>query len=365
MTKIRREHESNKVKKQDDISLVNTNTLPTVDLDFQIRSIKEAEKQHQRNLMTGLFQAHELTRISAPLTRGETYTVVLSQPVRGTLNARTDGMLDAFVKEKDGKIIAVARLKQAGSALLTSAAALSGYAMLVQISTQLKGVRANIEELLCRLDAAKRGKVDSALKMLKHTKDFDPEDQRPLLRNAIGTLGQELAASHDVKGVIDKIPEPQATIVGRVVWGNADTERALDRAEASARAALLCLTALGQAHLCLNEVEGAAKIMASWIRDTLDLPLAQAEFLARRLPGITTEEERRDRFWIDVRHALERALEKVEDALDPDRPTFVRFAVSGAELTDSLVRPKRDAVPAAAAEATPASLRADPTTHRR
>ena len=97
------------------------------------------------------------------------------------------------------------------------------------------------------------------------------------------------------------------------------------------RTALLCLQVLGQAQLQLNGEDGAAGIMRDWLARALHLPLSQAELLARRLP-ITAEDGRRDRFWINIRHGLERAAEQVADMLYPDRPMMSHFDARGEEL---------------------------------
>ncbi len=85
----------------------------TNDADVLVREIGEARDAHQVKMTRALFQTHEMAKTIATLARGDTYTVVLSRPVDGALNARADGMVDAFVKGRDGKIVAVARLQKA------------------------------------------------------------------------------------------------------------------------------------------------------------------------------------------------------------------------------------------------------------
>ncbi len=205
-------------------------------------------------------------------------------------------MLDAFVKGKDGKIVAVARLEKAGSALMSSATTLAGHAMLVQISTQIERLQGTVEQVLAKMDAARLGKVDAALAFLAHTHHYRPEHHTPMLRNAVQTLSNVLAdALRDVEQGIAAIPEPQEWNLTRAVWDTTGrTAEALDRVTASMRMVLLCLTVLGQAQLHLNDEDGAVSIMGDWLRRALDLDLARAELLARRLP-VVREEERRDR----------------------------------------------------------------------
>jgi hypothetical protein len=294
---------------------------------------EEVRETRQSVVLTELLQTKELASLSSNILRGDTYRVVLSKPIGGALNARADGMLDAFVKADDGRIIAVARLQRASSALLSSATMLAGHAMLAQISAQIDRLQGSVDQVLAKLDAERLGKVDAALMFLGHAGNYRPEHHAPMLLHAVQVTSEVLAgALRDVEQSISAVPEPQEWNLSRAFWDKTgQTAEGLDRAAGSMRTALLCLQVLGQTQLQLNGEDGAAGIMREWLARALDLPLAQAELLARRLP-ITAEEGRRDRFWIDVRHSLERASEQVADMLDPDRPTISSFYAPAAQL---------------------------------
>lgn len=298
---------------------------------------EEVRRTRQASVLAELLQTKELASLSSTILRGDTYRVVLSKPIGGALNARADGMLDAFVKAEDGKIIAVARLQRASSALLSSATMLAGHAMLAQIAAQMDKLQGSVDRIHTKLDAERLGKVDAALMFLSHAEDYRVEHHTPMLLHTVQVTGEVLAgALRDVEHAIGAVPEPQEWNLSRAFWDKtSQTADGLDRAAGSMRTALLCLQVLGQAQLQLNGEDGAAGIMREWLARALHLPLAQAELLARRLP-VTAEEGRRDRFWIDVRHSLDRAAEQVADMLDVDRSLISSFAVPGQELSGKL-----------------------------
>ena len=163
--------------------------------------------------------------------------------------------------------------------------ALAGHAMLVQVSAQIERLQGTVEQVLIKMDAARLGKVDAVLVFLSHAHHYRPEHQVPTLLHAAQTLSDVLGeALRDVAQGIGAVPEPQEWNLTRAVWDTTGrTAEALDRAAASMRAALMCLTVLWQVHLRLNDKDDAAGVIKDWLRRMLALPLAQAEFLARRL----------------------------------------------------------------------------------
>ncbi len=267
----------------------------TRSFDLLSRRTVEVQEARRAEVVRALSQTQELAAIASKLGHGDTYRVVLSQPVRGGLHTRADGMLDAFVKGKDGKVIAVARLQKAGSALVSAAAALAGEAMLVQISAQIERLQGAIEQVLAKIEADRLGKVDSALAFLALAHHYRPEHHTPLLQSAEQTLRDVLAgALRDTRQGIAAVPEPQKWNLTRAVWDTTGlTEKALDRAAASMWVVLLCLKALAQVQFHLNGEEGSANIMGHWLRQALDLPLRQVEsslggfqWSQRRIGGI-------------------------------------------------------------------------------
>jgi hypothetical protein len=333
---------------------------------FDLLSYKTGELRcrQQAEAMRLLSKSPDLAVNLSNLARGQTYRVVLSQPIRGSLNVRTDGILDAFVKAKDGKVLAVARLQKAGSALIGVATALAGHAMLVQISAQLDHLKSSVDQVLAKMEAQRLGKIDAKLAFLANAHHYRPEHHTPMLLDAAKVLSEELAGTiRDVRQGIALVPKPQSWNLSRAVWDTTgSTAEALDRVQSTMQAMLLCLSALGQVHQHLNDEIGAANIMDYWLNQALSLPLERAEFLARCLP-IVKEEDRRDRFWIDTRRVLERMLDIVADTLDPDRPNTVQFDIDGAELV-AFEMTAPDALPLPDAPILESNLRADPNVRR-
>jgi hypothetical protein len=297
------------------------------------RHVDIVRDERRSTTLQELAKATSLAQGMSNLSREDTYRVVMSQPVRGSLHARGDGLFDAFVKSKEGKILSVARLERAGSALLSSATMLAGHAMLMQISAQIDRLQGSVDEVLARMDNARIGQINAALSYLSEQSFYKPEHRDNMLRNAVQKIDEVFhAALQDISYGIGNVPPPPAWNLTRVVWDTSGkTVEKLDQAAASMRIALLCLDAIGKTQIQLNGEDGAAGIMLNRVSMLLDLPLKQAESLARRIP-VTCDEDRRDRFWIEAHHALAKTHEKLAEFLDDERPVVTRIEATGAEL---------------------------------
>ncbi len=76
---------------------------------------------------------------------------------------------------------------------------------LVQISRQLRGLQADVKQVLDNLEAAKQGKVDYAFHLLKHRGNFKPESRKPMLEGVVKTLGEVWESSlREVRKEIDQ-----------------------------------------------------------------------------------------------------------------------------------------------------------------
>lgn len=305
--------------------MTHTSSLPVPDVS---PNTSEDRESRGRSLADELWRAADIGSDLAKLPRGQTYRVILSSTAGGGLNPRQDGLYDAFVKGRDGKIVATARLSKVTTGLLTSAGMLAGHAMLAQISAQLQAVQQDVDLLIKMQSSQQLGAINAQIMTLRTIDYYRPEDQRSQLNMAVAELQKALSISCAyVNDLIAAIPRPPEWNITRAIWDTSSaTVNAIQRAEDAMRVVLIGLRALGEAELLLNGQEVAAKIMMRWFDQIKRLNLGEAEFLARMIP-VTKPEDRYDTFWQRVTVSLDSTQAIIARFLDTDTPFSITAEV--------------------------------------
>ncbi len=269
----------------------------------------------------------ELARRIAELPRGDTFRVVLSQPVGGGLNLRPDGDFDAFVKNPEGTIKAVARLKRVQPAVLTSITMLAGQAMLAKISQQIAKLHVDIETLLRLQVAGELGKVKAAVTTLRTIHYYRGGHRDQVLLSTTAALKEAIGvATQQAVELIRSVPEPPRYNMHRAVWDSSpDTVKALQRARDAVVVVLFGLQALGEAEVLLNENTAAAEIMRAWIEEARrNLDFARCEHLARMIPA-NKREDRHEIFWMTAASTIGNMHQHISGLIAGDDPLRISF----------------------------------------
>jgi len=313
--------------------------MPTTETKERVPSLLSQETvatNRQEILRTLAMNAPDIAKTADALRPKEIYRVVLSSPAKGQLNARADGLFDAFVKDDKGKIVSVARLGKIGPQFINAAGFLSGQAMMAQVSAQLSSIQRDVDltiDLKIREIAAK---LDAARKSLFGLDHFREDLKEHAVLQAHEKLNDVVAQSiHHLDGFLSAIPDPPSSNFTRMVPGidnRKDVEKALDRAEAMMTILLSSLFSLSEAHLILHGRQKAAKFMLGWLEKARSLDgLVDAELKARQLP-ITKQEERRELFWVRAMSELDMAINVTRRECDEDEPMQLTWQCSAEEL---------------------------------
>jgi hypothetical protein len=275
----------------------------------------------------------DLGRRLAELPQGDTYRVVLSQPFGGGLNPRPDGLYDAFVIGRTGKITAVARLERMGPRFLTSATMLAGHAMLAQISSQIAALQVDVDLLLRLQVSGELGKVKAAMNSLRTLHHYGTHRDEVLL-STIALLKEAIGiAIEQAAQLIRAVPEPPSRDILRAVWDTSpETVKALGRAREAVIIVLFGLQALGEAEVLLNENVAAAQIMRIWIENARrDLDLARSENLARMMPA-KSEADRHETFWMKAAASLQNSQTYIDGLISGEVGLRIAFECKADDL---------------------------------
>jgi hypothetical protein len=218
--------------------------------------LADRERRGRVELLQGLKATQEFVSEVSAWATGDLYNASGRPEVLLSLKQNADGSVMGWAQGADGRFIGQARWTGAttwGSRVVSSASALAGQVMLVEISQKLERIEAKVDRIKQALDDDRRQALKAAI---DHA---ETAQSRDLL--VTGVVPLRTAIAQEIQALvrqIDRTPLPSARHTVRAVWDTSrETRRELTLAQQSFLAIVAGISALVRLYLGLGEDRAA------------------------------------------------------------------------------------------------------------
>jgi hypothetical protein len=266
----------------------------------------------RRDALRGIASTDTGRQLLRQLIGPDTYTPVGTPNVVARLYRGSDGLYLGHAKGINGEIVGNARwlkMSTVSARLLTSAAALTGHLMLIEMSNKLDRVQAVVDAIKAGQDDDRVQRLRAAIAVVEDALESDIAENRHALMTA--TIPQLRAAVQQMiaqlKREVADVPLPGTN------WNpfvnQAEQARAqLNRAAKTFDLCIKGISILSQAYFALGHRQTGRNSALRLLKELQDTGTADVEYKARRLLP-KDESDRPERIWAEFNRLLPDLIE--------------------------------------------------------
>ena len=288
------------------------------------------------DLLTLLRSSPDMARIVESWSKGDTFVPTGPKSIIMNLSRNSDGTLNGFAREANGRFIGQAKWERVGGIgkrLATTAIALVGHVMLVEISVKLDRVESKVNRIDQALRDDRREGLLGAVNAVEHALQCEREVAEKLLAGAATPLTQHIRMeAKSLQRDIQAIEEPPEWHITKFFNDPSDAIKDdLFKCEDSLISVLEGIRSLGQLYVGLGQSGTAWKVIHDMLRGISRKDLIRAELIGRKLAP-TDEHPWPDRFWMEAGKAVDDAIKlSAENAVLAEKADSLPLCI---ELTE-------------------------------